>query len=119
MRFALIGGLALTPYRVIRATRDVDFLTDQTSADAGNYLRGDERVDFLYAHRPISRQLLGVAAMIGTPFGELRVVSAEGLIAFDARDPFEVLDDPMSVVEALCPTWPPREIGVNRGLFRL
>jgi hypothetical protein len=24
------------------------------------------------------------------------------------RDPFEVLDDLMSVVEALCPSWPPR-----------
>jgi hypothetical protein len=28
-----------------------------------------------------------------------------------SRDPFEVLDDLMAVVEALCPTWPPREIG--------
>jgi hypothetical protein len=25
------------------------------------------------------------------------------------RDPFEVLDDLMVVVEGLCPTWPPRE----------
>ena len=60
--FALIGGLALVPYRVIRATRNVDFLTDAAgadaidrelvelgyvcayrSADAGNYVRGDER----------------------------------------------------------------------------
>ena len=25
------------------------------------------------------------------------------------REPYEVLDDLMSVVEALCPRWPPRE----------
>lgn len=25
------------------------------------------------------------------------------------RDPFETLDDLMTVVEALCPTWPPRD----------
>ena len=68
VRFALIGGLALTPHKVIRATQDIDMLTDAISADdidqellrlgyrcihrsaeAGNYLRGDERVEiFLY-----------------------------------------------------------------------
>lgn len=99
--FALIGGLALAPYKVIRATRDIDLLTDATSADdidrellrlgyrcihrsidAGNYLRGDERVDFLYAHRPASRELLAAAAELKTPFGNLRVVSPEGLIGF-------------------------------------
>jgi predicted nucleotidyltransferase len=87
VRFALIGGLALASYKVIRATRDIDLLTDvksadeidrlltplgyrciHRSADAGNYLRGDERVDFLYASR--------------TAFGDLRVVSLEGLIGF-------------------------------------
>jgi hypothetical protein len=26
-------------------------------------------------------------------------------------DPFEALDDLMTVVEALCPMWPPRETG--------
>jgi hypothetical protein len=26
----------------------------------------------------------------------------------DSRDPFEVLDDLMQVIEALCPTYPPR-----------
>jgi hypothetical protein len=25
------------------------------------------------------------------------------------RDPYEMLDDLMTVVEALCPRWPPRE----------
>lgn len=96
---ALIGGLALAPHKVVRATRDIDFLTRQSdgdaidstlrrlgyrcihrSADAANYLRNDERVDFLYAHRPAARQLLEEAADFVTPFGILRVVSVEGLI---------------------------------------
>jgi len=29
----------------------------------------------------------------------------------NTRDPFEALDDLMTVVEALCPKWPPRETG--------
>ncbi len=110
------------------------------SADAGNYLRGDERVDLLYAHRPISRQLLATAVMLNTAFGELRVVSAEGLIGFestkadaaplaaeagispvphDDRDPFEVFDDLMTVVEALCPIWPPRMTGAKFEIVKL
>lgn len=98
---ALIGGLALAPHKVIRATQDVDLLVDEAhadvldrelqalgyrcihrSADAGNYLRGDERVDLLYARRPIACRLLESARPRSTPFGETRVVSVEGLIAF-------------------------------------
>ena len=99
-KFALIGGLALAPHRVVRATQDVDFLIDadlansvdqaltdlgyrclHRSTDAANYLRGDLRLDFLYAHRPVARQLLQAAPQLKTPFGTLHVVSAEGLIA--------------------------------------
>jgi hypothetical protein len=100
-RYALIGGLALASYNVIRATQDVDLLTDLEKADeidaellrlgyqclhrnqdAGNYARGDERVDLLYAHRPIARGLLERAAAISTSLGNLRVISTEGLIGF-------------------------------------
>jgi predicted nucleotidyltransferase len=99
VRFALIGGLALASHKVIRATQDIDLLTDAEKAedidralvalgyqclhrspDAGNYLRGDERVDFIYASRPAARGLLEHAIAIETAFGELRVVSTEGLI---------------------------------------
>ena len=98
-RFALIGGLALASHKVIRATQDIDLLTDSEkaedidrelialgyhclhrSADAGNYLRGDERVDFIYASRPAARGLLSNATSVQTAFGEVRVVSTEGLI---------------------------------------
>jgi predicted nucleotidyltransferase len=100
-RYALIGGLALASYNVIRATQDVDLLTElekadeidaeliklgyrcvHRSVDAGNYLRGDERIDLLYAHRPIARRLLGRAIELSTSLGKLRVISTEGLIGF-------------------------------------
>jgi hypothetical protein len=51
-------------------------------ANAGNYSRKDERVDFLYASRPIARKLLAGAKDVGTSFGALRVISTEGLIGF-------------------------------------
>lgn len=98
---ALIGGLALASHKVVRATQDVDLLADaeradaidrelgslgyhciHRSADAGNYVRGDERVDLLYASRPIARRLLAAAVERTTPFGPLRVISLEGLIGF-------------------------------------
>lgn len=98
---ALIGGLALAAHNFVRATQDVDFLADAADADkidtllrslgyrclhrsedAANYLRGDEGIDFLYAHRPASLQLLAQASERDTGLGRLRVVSAEGLIGF-------------------------------------
>jgi len=87
---------------VIRATQDVDLLIDASQAgtaegiltrlgyhciyrsgDAGNCQRNDERVDLLYAQRPIARRLLAEAPARQTPFGMLRVVGLEGLIGFN------------------------------------
>jgi hypothetical protein len=98
---ALIGGLALAVHNVVRATSDVDFLADaddgdrlhallvelgyrciHRSEDAANYLRDDEGLDLLYAHRPEARRLLAEAEERATGMGRLRVVSAEGLIGF-------------------------------------
>jgi predicted nucleotidyltransferase len=100
-QYALIGGLALASHHVVRATQDVDLLTDDEKADAieaelirlgyhclhrstdaGNYSRGDERVDLLSAHRPIARRLLAGAKELQTSLGNLRVISTEGLIGF-------------------------------------
>jgi hypothetical protein len=97
--YALIGGLALSPHGIVRGTADIDLLVDTSAgervdamlrklgyqcqhrnADAGNYLRDDQRVDLIYAHRPIALRLLGAASERATPFGTLRVISAEGLI---------------------------------------
>ncbi|MEX2352578.1 MAG: hypothetical protein WD709_00220 [Gammaproteobacteria bacterium] len=101
VRFALIGGLALASHKVIRATQDIDLLVDfvdadrldtllidlgykclHRSADAGNYQKNDERIDLLYARRPIAQKLLSTAVKQTTSFGVLRIVSAEGLIGF-------------------------------------
>lgn len=98
---ALIGGLALARHKVVRATHDVDLLADALrtddidrelasvgygclyrSADAATYVRGDERVDLLYASRPAARHLLDTAVEFQTPLGAVRVVGLEGLIAF-------------------------------------
>jgi hypothetical protein len=98
---ALIGGMALAVYKVVRATQDIDFLVDAADADslhgallglgyrcvhrsedAANYVRGDEGIDFLYAHRPASLRLLAEAREHDTVVGRLRVVSAEGLVGF-------------------------------------
>lgn len=100
-RPALIGGLALAAHQVVRGTRDVDFLVDADDAeqlhalllglgyhcihrseDAANYLRGDEGIDLLYAHRPEARRLLFSAQERDTGLGRLCVISAEGLIGF-------------------------------------
>lgn len=139
-QFALIDGLALASHNVIRATQDVDLLVALEKADeiegelvklgyqclhrdsnAGNYARSGERVDFLYASRPIARRLLADAKELSTSLGSLRVISAEGLIgpsqpfaehagfggpATLDGDPYRTLDDLMVVVEALCPVWP-------------
>ena len=45
-------------------------------------MRGDERLDLLYASRPIARRLLAGSEEKGTPMGHIRVISSEGLIAF-------------------------------------
>ena len=98
---ALIGGLGLASRGVVRATQAVDLLIDfdaadrvheellqlgyvclYRSGDAGNYVRGDERLDVLYASRPIAGRLLAGAEEKGTPMGHIRVISSEGLIAF-------------------------------------
>ena len=112
---ALVGGLALSPHKVIRATQDIDLLIDQSDADlvekavtslgyrclhrstdVGNYQRQDERLDFLYASRPAARRLLVHAVELTTSLGSLRVISAEGLIGFKlqgyANDPRRTQD---------------------------
>ena len=98
---ALIGGLAVVAHRVVRATKDVDFLVEIEAADkvhdallnlgyqclyrsedAANYVRVAEGLDLLYAHRPLARRLLAQASERDTPMGRMRIISVEGLIGF-------------------------------------
>lgn len=49
-------------------------------------------------------------------------LAADGGIAtrpVSARDPYEMLDDLMVVVEALCPVWPARTVSLSDAEFRL
>ena len=52
------------------------------SADAANYVRAAEGLDWLYAHRPLARRLLAQALARETPLGRMRILSVEGLIGF-------------------------------------
>ncbi len=52
------------------------------SMDAANYMRDDEGLDLVYAHRPIARRLLREAMERDTAMGRLCVISAEALIGF-------------------------------------
>jgi hypothetical protein len=98
---ALIGGLAVVAHKVVRATKDVDFLVEAEAADivhdallklgykclyrsedAANYVRATEGLDLLYAHRPLARRLLAQATERETPMGRMRIISVEGLIGF-------------------------------------
>lgn len=140
-RFALIGGLALAPHHVPRATQDIDLLADRAMAerihqlltqlgyeclhrsdDAGNYRRNDERVDFIYAHRPTATRLLAEAPILDTPFGRLQVVSAEGLIGLKLQaytnNPRRTqdLEDIRALIAANRQTLDMEEV---RGYFRL
>lgn len=113
---ALIGGMAVNTYNVIRATSDIDFLVAADDADrlheallglgyeciyrtenVANYARDDERLDLLYAHRPYSVELLRQAESRQLAIGQLRVVSAEGLIGFKLQalhnDPARLRDE--------------------------
>jgi hypothetical protein len=146
LRFALIGGLALAAHHVVRATSGVDLLVRaedapkfarivaklgyrclHESADAASFLRNEEKLGVRWASRENVRSLLDSAEVRPTPFGNLRVVSPAGLLAFPfdvtsahqdpnlvsvppAVDPYQALDDLMTVVEALCPVWPDKDL---------
>lgn len=119
--FALIGGLALAPHGVVRATQDIDLLVDSSQADpadrvlirlgdrcifrsgdAANYQRDDERVEMNSSKSTSEREQPSAAEQIAG--GAHGPQTLEG-----ALDPFAQRDDLMMVVEALCPRWPSRD----------
>lgn len=122
---ALIGGLAVVAHRVVRATKDVDFLVEIEAAqrvhdalldlgyqclyrseNAANYVRATEGLDLLYAHRPLARRLLAQAEARDTPMGRMRIIGVEGLIGFKLQgyvnDPRRTrdLDDIRALLQA-------------------
>ncbi len=104
IRHALIGGIAVNIHGYARATSDVDFLIDlddETSLhalmtelgyaaidrreDLSSYMRGNQRADFLHAHREIGRRLLAGAARVAYGTVALPVISPEGLLGFKVQ----------------------------------
>ena len=102
---ALIGGLALAAHGYVRTTSDIDLLIAFEDADraeqallalgyqriyrsehAANYRRGPQGLDFLYAARPIARDLLRRARP--APGSEVPVVGVEGIIGFKLQARF-------------------------------
>jgi hypothetical protein len=101
VRTAVIGGLAGVARGLVRATSDVDILVDEAdrgtvdatigelgyscihrSDDVANFVRGDQRLDVLYARRPLARAFLAGADRVDTGLGTMPTVSVEALIAF-------------------------------------
>lgn len=108
---ALIGGLALAAHGYVRTTRDIDLLIAFEDADlaerallalgyervfrsenAANYRRGNEGLDFLYASRPIARDLLRRARP--APGSDIPVVGVEGMIGFKLQARFNAPERP-------------------------
>jgi hypothetical protein len=96
------------------AIRSLGYECLHRSADAANYVRGDERVNFLYASRPAAMDLLAGAVSHQTPFGELRVVSLEGLVNDPRRS--QDLEDIRALLEANRETV---DLNLVRHYFRL
>lgn len=95
----LIGGMAVNIHGYLRATRDLDLMllvedadiahaiftdlgyqTLDRRADVASYVRGPQRLDVLYAQRPISRGLLEEPEEAEFVRRKLPVVSLEGLL---------------------------------------
>jgi len=109
IRFALIGGMAVSVRARPRATQDLDFLAEGRCAqqvsgllrslgytvlderkDLASFVRGDQRVDFLFANHPRSTKFLEAADPVMLP-PEVPVVSTEALVALKLQ---AYTDDP-------------------------
>lgn len=99
LRYMLIGGVAVNIHGYLRATHDLDLMLPVEDADVAHdlfaglgyetldrktdiasYVRGTERLDVVYARRPISRDLLDRPGEAGFGGLKLPVVSLEGLL---------------------------------------
>lgn len=108
--YALIGGVAVNLHGVLRATADLDMLMRSEDAepahhvfvehgyepidrreDIASYVRHGERLDVLFARRPISRNLLARASEYGLSELRLRAISVEGLVGLKVQ---ALSDDP-------------------------
>lgn len=139
--YMLIGGFAVNIHGYVRATRDLDVmvLADDSDllhdtlcglgysaidrrADLACYFRGNDRLDVLYARRPISRRLLAQARHADLNRLSVPTISVEGLLGLKVQafsdDPRRIRDltDMMELLKVNRATLNLDEV---RGYFRL
>ena len=113
LRYLLIGGVAVNIHGYLRATRDLDLMllvedadvahdlfvrlgyeTLDRKPDIASYVRGAQRLDVIYARRPISRGLLERPQEADFSGLNLPVVSLEGLLGLKIQ---AFSDDPRRI----------------------
>ena len=99
LAYCLIGGVAVNAYGRVRGTLDLDLMIYSEAAsqaqqiveslgfrslapgdDIASYVRGNTRLDFLIARRPIARDLLARAGTIEFGGDAIPVIPIEGLL---------------------------------------
>lgn len=120
--FALIGGFALSAHGILRATMDIDLLVDgahqkkvkQLFLDKNFVVRfettellqlgGPGLIDIIFAHRPLSLEMLQFAKLEKKLVG-VSVVSREGIIGLKIQayknDPRRTLQDKADIQSLL------------------
>jgi len=139
--YMLIGGFAVNIHGYVRATHDLDImvLADDSNllhdtlcglaysaidrrADLACYFRGNDRLDVLYARRPIGRRLLAQARHADLNGLNVPTISVEGLLGLkiqafsDDQRRIRDLTDMMELVKVNRATLDLDEV---RGYFRL
>lgn len=126
--FALIGGFALGAHGINRATMDIDMLVDGTHQAQVKQLFLDKKfvirhetnellqlggpglIDIIFAHRPLSMEMLRESKS-GPNFQGVSVVSREGIIGLKIQafknDPRRTLQDKADIQMLL------RQNGIN------
>lgn len=113
IRYALIGGVAVNIHGFIRATRDLDILLlgeDSDIAhrlftelgytaidrrdDLASYVRQTDRLDVIYARRPISRNLLDRSLQVSFADTSVPAIPVEGLLGLKIQ---ALNDDPRRI----------------------
>jgi len=121
--YALIGGVAVNIHGHVRATRDLDVMVlvedndalhDQLQAlgyeaidrrdDMSSYVRKLDRLDVIFARRPINRALLERSASVEYGGMRLPAIPVEGLIGLKVQamsdDPRRI-DDLADIIELM------------------
>lgn len=141
LRHMLIGGVAVNLHGYLRATRDLDLMllvedadvahdmferlgyeTLDRTLDIASYVRGAQRLNVLYAQRPISRGLLERPEEAELGGIKVPVISLEGLLGLKieafSNDPRRIRDY-QDMIELIKARHDVMDKDVVRSYFRL